>query len=224
MFYNTCTVPIHSLVGFLRRDTLLSSTLPATSSRHCSEFNIYIYCFIGSSRHSGTIIWLTINEMDFSSINLFDDIDILQRSLFGRTALGMLPGSAVSQNGPADVFIVKTALSGLEDSEKYSDTSQLIWLRRIWRCVKRKVTTNSRTTHWAAEIRGDLYETFRHKEYYLPWEWKATILITVEEDVKKQPQRKVVERLHVGTTVLSNAEIASRCKINPSFGQEIAAN
>jgi hypothetical protein len=75
-----------------------------------------------------------------------------------------------------------------------------------------RVATNSRTTHWAAEIRGDLYETIRDKEYRLPWEWKATILMTAEEVWKKEPQRKVVERLHIGTTALNNTEIARRGK------------
>jgi hypothetical protein len=86
------------------------------------------------------------------------------------------------------------------------------------------VATSSRATHWAAEIRGDLYETFRHKEYRLPWEWKATILLTAKEDVQKQPERKVVERLRIGTTALSNGEIARRGKIGPCFDQGIAAD
>jgi hypothetical protein len=165
-----------------------------------------------------------MNETDFSDDNLFDHIDILQRSLLGRTILGLWAGNTASQEDLADVFIVKSILNGLKDSERCSEASQPIWFRRIWKYIVRSVATNSRTTHWAAEIRGDLYETFRHKEYLLPWEWKATILMTAEEDWKKESQRKVVERLHIGTTAFSSDEIASRGKINTKFQQRIAAD
>jgi len=69
---------------------------------------------------------------------------------------------------------------------------------------------NSRTTHWAVEIRGDLYETFRDKNYALPWKWRATLKMTAEEILKNEPQRNLVERLRVGTTALSTKEIAER--------------
>jgi hypothetical protein len=153
-----------------------------------------------------------MNEMDYSDTNLFNHIDTLQHSLLGRDILGQWQGNTASQEDIADVFIVKSILNGLEDSEQSSETSQLIWFCRIWRYIVRRVATNSRTTHWAAEIRGDLYETIRDKEYRLPWEWKATILMTAEEVWKKEPQRKVVERLHIGTTALNNTEIARRGK------------
>ena len=162
-----------------------------------------------------------MDETDLPSTNLFDNIDILQRSVLGRTVLGW---AGDSQEGSADVFIVKTILGGLEDREQCSDASQLKWFRRIRRNIVRKVATSSRATHWAAEIRGDLYETFRRKEYRLPWEWKATILLTAKEDVQIQQERKVVERLRIGTTALSNAEIARRGKIDSYFEQEIAAD
>jgi hypothetical protein len=165
-----------------------------------------------------------MNEMDSSNTTLFDNIDSLQRTLIARYVLGLGAGNTSSQEGLADVFIVKSILNGLEDSEQSSETSRPIWLYRIWRYIVRGVATNSRTTHWAAEIRGDLYETFRDEEYRLPWERRATILMTTEEDWKKDQQRKVVERLHVGTTALNNSQIASRGKINMSSERRIAAD
>ncbi len=163
-----------------------------------------------------------MNETDSSNTNLFDQIDILQRSLLGRAVLGQWPGDNVSREGLADVFIVKSMLNGLEYNEQGSEISRPFRFRRIWRYIVRQVATNSRTTHWAAEIRGDLYETFRHKEHRLPWEWKATVLMTAEEDWKKEPQRKVVERVHVGTTALKNADIAGRGKVDTNFERGIS--
>jgi hypothetical protein len=170
-----------------------------------------------------------VNEMDSSDTNLFDHIDLFQQSLFGRTFLSYVPENIASQILPAQtdlatVFIVKSVLDGLENDEHCSETSQSVWFRRIWRDIVRRVATNSRTTHWAAEIRGDLYETFRDKTYRLPWQWKATIKFTTEENGKKKSQRKVVERLRVGTTDLSNYEIAKRSTKNTSSEQGIAAD
>ena len=148
--------------------------------------------------------------MDCSDTNLFDNIDTLRRSLLGRTLLGTGTGHSTSQKDLANVFLIKTTLSGLGDSKEGSDNSRPSWLRRIWTCIVRKVATHSRTTHWAVEIRDDLYETFRHKEYRLLWQWRATLKLTVADDITKQPQRKEVERVLVGSTALSNAEIAER--------------
>lgn len=151
-----------------------------------------------------------MDEIDCNSINLFDEIDTLQRSVLGRGIFRITTDHAISQEGPADVFIVKTTLDGLRNSEQYSDTSQPSWVRWIWRYIIHRVATNSRTTHWAAEIRGDLYETFRLEEHWLPWQWTAIILMTAAEDIPKQPEKKEVERVLIGTTALCNNEIASR--------------
>jgi hypothetical protein len=155
--------------------------------------------------------------MDLSDDNLLDHIDMLQQSLVGRTVLGYGPSNTVNQEDLADVFIVKFILDGLEDSEQDSETSQSSWLGRIWRYIRGRMATNSRTTHWAAEIRGDLYETFRDKDYALPWKWRATLKMTAEEILKNEPQRNLVERLRVGTTALSTKEIAKRSKPNMRF-------
>jgi len=148
--------------------------------------------------------------MDLSDDNLFDHIDMLQRSLVGRTVLGYRPSNTANQEDLADVFIVKFILDGLEDSEQDSETSQSSWFGRIWRYIRGGMAMNSRTTHWAVEIRGDLYETFRDKNYALPWKWRATLKMTAEEILKNEPQRNLVERLRVGTTALSTKEIAER--------------
>jgi hypothetical protein len=165
-----------------------------------------------------------MNKMNVPDNNIFDHIDTFQQSLLGRSVLSYLPENTASQKDLASVFIVKSILDGLEDGEQCSETIQPVWFRRIWKGIVRRIATNSRTTHWAAEIRGDLYETSRDKTYRLPWQWKATIKITTKENREKNPPRKVVERFHVGTTALSNYEIARRSIRITNSGRGISAN
>jgi hypothetical protein len=120
----------------------------------------------------------------------------------------------------ADVFILKFILDGLEENEGDSEISHLNWFGKIRRYLRGRIATSSRTTHWAAEIRGDLYETFRHREYYLPWKWRATLKFTAKEIWEKEPHRNLVERSCVGTTALSTDQIEERSNIIANFEQE----
>jgi hypothetical protein len=149
--------------------------------------------------------------MDDPHTNLFDHRGTLRQDLFGRILLGYMPDDTANLEDLADVFILKFILDGLEENEQDTETSQFILLGRIWRYLRGRVATNSRTTHWAAEVRGDLYETFRHKEYHLPWDWRGTMRMTAKG------LWNPVERSRVGTTALGTTEIAERSKITPSF-------
>jgi hypothetical protein len=117
----------------------------------------------------------------------------------------------------ADVYILKFVLDGLKENESDSEISRLNWFGRIRRYLRGWIATNPRTTHWAAEIRGDLYETFRHREYYLPWRWRATLKYTAKDAQGKEPHRKPMKRFHVGTTALSTEQIAERSNIIANF-------
>jgi hypothetical protein len=136
-----------------------------------------------------------------------------------------MPNDASHQAGIAQVYILKFILDGLEKKERDSQTDQFSWFSRVWRYLRRRIATSSRITHWAVEIRGDLYETFRHKEYYLPWDWRATMRMTPEEIWKADPQKQNwVERELVGTTTLSNTEISERSKIMMTCGHRYLAD
>jgi len=150
--------------------------------------------------------------MDGPHTNLFEQRGTLRQDLFGRILLGYMPDDTANLEDPADVFILKFILDGLEENGQDTETSQFILLGRIWRYLRGKVATNSRTTHWAAEVRGDLYETFRHKEYHLPWDWRGTMRMTVKGLWEEDRKRNLVERSRVGTTALDTAEIAERSK------------
>ena len=152
--------------------------------------------------------------MDGPHTNLFDNRDTLRQDLFGRILLGYMPDDAANREDLAEVFILKFILDGLEENEQDSETSQFI---RIWRYFRGRVATNSRTTHWAAEVRGDLYETFRHKQYRLPWDWRGTMRMIAEGHWEEDPKRKLVERSRVGITAWGTTKIAERSNINPSF-------
>jgi hypothetical protein len=155
--------------------------------------------------------------MDDPYTNLFDLRGNLRQDLFGRILLRHMPDAITNLEDIADVFILKFILDGLEENEQDSQITQSSWLGRIWRYLRSRVATNSRITHWAVEVRGDLYETFRHKEYHLPWDWRGTMRMTAKGLWESDPKRNLVERERVGTTALGSTEIAERSKINLSF-------
>ncbi|KAN0115326.1 hypothetical protein V8E51_004870 [Hyaloscypha variabilis] len=149
--------------------------------------------------------------MDDPDINLFDHLDVFRQEQFGRLLLRYIPDDVSHQADMAKVFILKYTLDGLEENEQDSNSDQHTWLHKVRRYPRRLIATNSRTMHWAVEVRGDLYETFRHKEYYLPWDWRATMKMTPEKIWKKDTQRmNPLERKLVGTTALTNTEITEK--------------
>jgi hypothetical protein len=131
-----------------------------------------------------------------------DERKILMKSLTGRSVLPSEPG----KNQPAEVFIVRSLLAGFElKYDKQVIASKWPW--NVFAIASRYVASHSRSTHWAAEIRDNYYETFRQKQYGWP-KWAATLRMTDMETALRE--RIVVERVYVGKTTLSDREIASR--------------
>jgi hypothetical protein len=151
-----------------------------------------------------------MEEVDNLSENLYNNIDKLQRSLYGRRVIGLMQSmQGQMPEPPADVFIIRAVLDGSAQYDFNGDHGGFNGLSKVWNSIVQRIASNSRTTHWAAEIRGDLYETFRHKEYRWLWSWKATLRFTAAEDRKDNTDSHVVERVRIGRTTLSNQQIAN---------------
>jgi len=131
-----------------------------------------------------------------------EEVQTLKQSLIGRALLPPEPG----KDKLTKVYIVKSLLEGFE--AKYNEDITLsTWPWGLFAATRRWIASHSRSTHWAVEIRGDFYETFRQKQYSWP-EWAATLRLTKKELAVNE--RIVVERLYVGTTACSDREIAGR--------------